>query len=180
MMDADRGPFLISAGALNSAVLVDAVSLAMTAPRYRVAILPREHERELLYQTTDLESDQAIQQLRDGVLASVRLTADEPEDVRSVMLFKPAFSGDSARLWSLHVEQAAGDPLPLFAALRAVPGFAYVALYSADDLVEVPEPVTVATFPWGDPWLIVAAVLDGIGAFVVRRGEAWPVIDREA
>lgn len=161
---------------MNSTALAGAVRLAVDGLGYHISTLPREHEWELLYQPAGLDRVQVLRQFEEGALASVRFTV-ESADVASVLLFKPEFSGDTSRLWSFLVEQASGDPLPLFDRLQALPGLVYVALYSADDLVEVPDPVTAATFPWNDPWLIAAAVRDGTGTFDVRRGEAWPVID---
>jgi hypothetical protein len=175
MMNVENpGPFVITAAASDSMALTKAVGLATKGLKYAISVLPREHEWELLYQVTNLDSDQILRQFMDGVLVSVRFSNDS--DVSSVSLFKPAFSGDRTQLWHLYVEQASGDPLPLFSMLQSTPGFVYVALYLVDNLVEVPEPVTIATFPWESPWLVAAAVLDEKGGVHVRRGEAWSVI----
>jgi len=168
---------IVEAGADALDPLVLAAEALLGGESFRIEALPAPDTRDLLYRDFPGGLADLGALLREGAVTSARIA---PGDGRWwMMLFRPMFDSDGAPWWSLVVEYRILAADRAFEELKRIPGVSFVSVSMEESLDFGPGPVTPGTFPWTHFRLIRAAVRDGAGGWVERRGPAEMPRDAE-
>jgi hypothetical protein len=137
-----------------------------------MSVLPRESSESLEYSDTSDSVERVWSRLKDAEIVSVRLRPDTKSEAFAI-IYSPQFNDHCHDYWYAAFECACGGRSPPLDPLLE-PELDFVSI-SVEEGVELPQGrVTAATFPWEDWRLVVGAVRDEEGEWVIREGrKSW-------
>lgn len=174
-MEQVNSSYVIVIGALDADAAKRALNSAMDPEECSAKVLTPELQSEMLYERSDLPSGELLRGFASGRFRSLHFQSNISTP-GSVLLFSPDFAGDGRWWWTLLLEHAAQNPLPLVRHLCSLPHMLFVALFAEDYLVDMPVPFSAEVFPWGSPWLVTATVFNPDGMVTTRNGEAYGLL----
>ena len=162
--------YVLEFGAEELAPVVDALISWMGQPD-TIEIATNEPDAPKYEHTTE-NLPVVVDRLQRGTLVSVILRGGTP-GLRYGLILSPHFNGQRLSKWMGTLESTASDWRPMWNTLLKSDRLSFVCLGSEEGVELSDDQLNVSMFPWNEWPMIIGALRDADGQWVIRENAAY-------